>query len=62
MGKKGLVILIVVVLIVVSIFSIGYFQRIDQTNRMIAKGCEPSTFDQFGIPTIWKCPPGVNPD
>ena len=31
----------------------------DSDNKMIAQGCEPTTWDRYGMPTHLKCPPGV---
>jgi hypothetical protein len=46
-------------LVAAGIFLGAYAFRVDDTNEMLNKGCEPKAFDRNGLPTIWARPPGV---
>jgi hypothetical protein len=62
-------VVIMIIILIVAIFYWSYYNTMDKFDRAwdeadkaMAKGCVPLTSDQYGIPTTYRCPPGVTLD
>ena len=49
----------IIAIIVIALFIGAWVWRDEHTNEMIKKGCSPASWDGYGVPTLWRCPPGV---
>jgi hypothetical protein len=55
----GLVILVIIIAII-AWFAWAWNEGIQTTNYAFESGCEPQAFNQYGQPTWWLCPPGID--
>jgi hypothetical protein len=62
MSGKSTAAISLVVMIIIIVFAFGFIYAAQQHDvDLMNQGCEPITWNQFGVVSLWSCPAGVIP-